>query len=69
LGDPKARDHWEDLDVCGRILLRWTLKGDRNRWGELDSAGSVEGPVAGLWEHGNEPLGSVRKRDIFRQAE
>jgi hypothetical protein len=25
LGGPKARDHWEDLDVCGRITLRWTL--------------------------------------------
>jgi hypothetical protein len=25
LGGPKARDHWEDLDVVGRIALRWTL--------------------------------------------
>jgi hypothetical protein len=25
LGGPKARDHWEDLDVGGRITLRWTL--------------------------------------------
>jgi hypothetical protein len=25
LGGPKARDHWEDLSVCGRITLRWTL--------------------------------------------
>jgi hypothetical protein len=25
LGGPKARDHWEDLGVCGRITLRWTL--------------------------------------------
>jgi hypothetical protein len=22
---PKARDHWEDLGVGGRITLRWTL--------------------------------------------
>jgi hypothetical protein len=22
---PKARDHWEDLGVGGRIILRWTL--------------------------------------------
>jgi hypothetical protein len=25
LGGPKRRDHWEDLGVCGRITLRWTL--------------------------------------------
>jgi hypothetical protein len=25
LGVPKARDHWEDLGVGGRITLRWTL--------------------------------------------
>jgi hypothetical protein len=38
LGSPKARDHWEDLGVDGRITLRWTI--DRNRWGEMDSTGS-----------------------------
>jgi hypothetical protein len=26
LGGPKARGHWEDLDVGGRITLRWTLR-------------------------------------------
>jgi hypothetical protein len=25
LGGHKARDHWEDLGVGGRITLRWTL--------------------------------------------
>jgi hypothetical protein len=25
VGRPKARDHWEDLGVGGRITLRWTL--------------------------------------------
>jgi hypothetical protein len=25
LGGPKARDHWEDLGVDGRITLRWNL--------------------------------------------
>jgi hypothetical protein len=25
IGRPKARDHWEDLGVGGRITLRWTL--------------------------------------------
>jgi hypothetical protein len=64
LGGPKARDHWEDLGLGGRITLRWTL-GSRYRWGELDSVGSGYGPVAGLCEHGNEPSGPIRKQDIF----
>jgi len=38
-GGPKVRDHWEDLDLEGRITLRWIL-GRLGRWGELDSAGS-----------------------------
>jgi hypothetical protein len=25
LGGPKVKDHWEDLGVGGRIILRWTL--------------------------------------------
>jgi hypothetical protein len=25
LGGPKLRDHWEDQDVAGRIILGWTL--------------------------------------------
>jgi hypothetical protein len=25
LGGPKVRDHWEELGVCGRITLKWTL--------------------------------------------
>jgi hypothetical protein len=39
LGGPKARDHWEDIGVGGRITLRWTL-GERDEFDELDSAGS-----------------------------
>jgi hypothetical protein len=25
LGDPKVRDHWKDLDIVGKITLKWTL--------------------------------------------
>jgi hypothetical protein len=25
LGDPKVRDHWEDLGIGGRITLSWTF--------------------------------------------
>jgi len=39
LGCPKVTDDWENLGVDGRITLRWTL-GRKDRWGELDSAGS-----------------------------
>jgi hypothetical protein len=39
LGGPKGRNHWEDLGVDDRITLRWAFR-DRDRWGELGSAGS-----------------------------
>jgi hypothetical protein len=64
LGGPKGNDHSEDLDVGGRITLRWTL-GNRDQWGELDSAGSGQSPVAGFCEQGNESSGSIREQDIF----
>jgi hypothetical protein len=59
LGGPKGRDHWEDLGVGGRITLSLTL--GRDRWGELDSAGSGQGQVAGFCEHGNGPSDSIKK--------
>jgi hypothetical protein len=31
----------------------------------LDPTGSGEGPVAGCFEHGNGPLGSVKVQAIF----
>jgi hypothetical protein len=33
--------------------------------GQLDSAGSGQGPIAGFCEYGNEPSDSIRKQDIF----
>jgi hypothetical protein len=36
LGSPKARDHWEDLGVGGRITLRWTgIEIDGANWIQL----------------------------------
>jgi hypothetical protein len=29
LGCPRARDHWEDLGVGGRMTLKWTLERKR----------------------------------------
>jgi hypothetical protein len=34
-GSPKARDHWENLGVFGRITLSWTLE----RWGSMGRTG------------------------------
>jgi hypothetical protein len=35
LGGPKGKDHLEDLDVGGKITLRWTL----GRWGSMGRTG------------------------------
>jgi hypothetical protein len=35
LGGPKARDHWEDVGVVGRIALIWTLE----RYGSMGRTG------------------------------
>jgi hypothetical protein len=37
----------------------------RDRWCELDSAGSGDRPMMGFYEHGNEPSGSTKKAGNF----
>jgi hypothetical protein len=53
----KGGDHLEDLDVDGRII-RWILRkygmGHRS-----NSYGAGQGPVAGPFEHDNEPAGFI----------
>jgi len=56
LGGPKARVHWEDLDVGGRITLRRTL-GRQESMGRTGFSWLRIG--SGLCEHGNEPSGSI----------
>jgi hypothetical protein len=57
LGRPRRR--WEDN-------IKLDLRVDRDRWGELDSAGSGQGPVTDFCEYGDEPSGSIKKKqDIF----
>jgi len=45
-------------DIEFKKLGPW---GDRDRWGEVDSAGSGLGPVTGFCEHGDEPSGFIKK--------
>jgi hypothetical protein len=56
LGRPRCR--WEDN-------IKTDFRKIRINGSELDSAGSGYGPVAGFCEHGNEPSGSIGRRDIL----
>jgi hypothetical protein len=54
----KERDHHEDVDVSGRITLRWiTEKEDGVLW--TGFIWRKIGTSGELCEHGNEPSGSV----------
>jgi hypothetical protein len=53
----RHRRRWEDN-------IKMDLREIRIDGGELDSAGSEYGPVAGFCEYGNEPSGYIRKQAI-----
>jgi hypothetical protein len=58
----KGRDHSEDIDVDGRIILECTL----GKWGEM-WIGFIWlkcGPVTGFCEHGNNTFGFHKRREI-----
>jgi hypothetical protein len=63
-GGPKARDHGEDLGVIWSITLKWTLGREFSmgltgfNWLTLGSSG-------GLFEHDNEPSGSIKRVGLF----
>jgi hypothetical protein len=64
LGRPNIRDHWENLGVDGRIILRWIL----GRYGSMRRIGFGWlriGSVEGFCEHCNEPSVSIRKQYSF----
>jgi hypothetical protein len=60
----KGRDNSEDLDVDGKIILKWIL-------GKLSWRVRIEfiwlriGPVSGSCLHGNEPSGDTKGRKFF----
>ena len=59
VGNLKERDHLGDLGVVGSIILRWIFR----KWDVVVWTGSswhTIGQVAGTFECGNEPSGSVK---------
>jgi len=58
------RNHFEDLGVERRIILKWVLKKQGGERG-LNSCGSVEGQVAGCCESCNELPGFIKCGEIL----
>jgi hypothetical protein len=54
----KEKDHYEDLDIDGMIMLKLILDKWVRGCGE-DSSSSRQGPVAAFWEHSYESLGLI----------
>jgi hypothetical protein len=53
-GHDPGRDNSEDIDVEGKIIVKWISRNNVGRCG-LDSSGLEQGPVAGPCEHANKP--------------
>jgi hypothetical protein len=49
-------DRLEDPGIDGRRILKWIFE----KWDGLDRSGSGLGQVAGSFECGNEPSGSIK---------
>ena len=60
----KEKNHLEDLDLDGRIILKDTFKKQNGSVDWIDLAQN-RGRVAGFCEHGNEPLCYVKYWDFF----
>jgi hypothetical protein len=56
----------EDLDVNGRIILKWVSRSRVLRFG-TDLSGSGYEQVACSCEHGKEPSGFTKKRQFLDQ--
>jgi hypothetical protein len=57
VGKPKGKNHLEDLNIDGKIILKWILNTqDGKVWNVFTR------PVAGFHEHstGNKHLGSIK---------
>jgi hypothetical protein len=59
----KGRDHLKDLSIDGRIILKKILK----KLGVRMWTASEYGPQEDCCEHGNEPLGYLKGRELSVQ--
>jgi hypothetical protein len=55
----KGREHFENQGLGERIIPEWILGNTVGKCA-LNSSGSGYGPVAGCYEHGNEPSDSMK---------
>jgi hypothetical protein len=57
-------DHFEDLGVHGKIILKWGFKKLEGGHG-LDRSGSGQGQMVGCCEYGDEPSRSIKCVEFF----
>jgi hypothetical protein len=65
VGRPERRNHWEDLGIYGKIILKWIFK----KWTGKAWTGLLKltkGDVTGAREGGNEPSGSIKCGEFFK---
>jgi len=57
VGKMRERDHWGDLEVDGRIILRWMF--GKCKWVETGWSWLRIGTDGGVFEYGDEPSSSI----------
>ena len=61
MGKPEVRNHLEERDVDGRIILKWIFERlDVGVGHRLDRSGSGKGQAACCCEYGDETSGSIK---------
>ena len=57
VGKPEGKDHWGDLDIGGRVILRWVF----GKWEEVETGRSwFRIRTEGTCEYGDETSGSIK---------